>query len=148
MSLLVIVFACAVLLVLIVFTLNEVGKRPPPKFDARPTEPQEEPASELLPAQVDESHQSSEVPESVQPVLARWTIRYRSSSATTTRNVRITRVHPRKHQIVGWCELRGQERTFSLFAIDQALDTDTGEVIDLNEWMAAYRKSRRSKQAT
>lgn len=140
MSLSVIVIAGVILFALIIFTLNQLEKYPPPKH--------EDTSSEPAPATVPDTHVSTQTvsPSLAAPVLARWTIRYRSIDATTTRTVRITRVHPRKHQIVGWCELRNQERTFSLFAIEEARDATTGEILDLNEWMTAYRRSRRSSK--
>lgn len=83
------------------------------------------------------------------PVHGRWRIRYRTFEAenaqpvVTDRVVRILKVKPVLHHLECWCELRHDRRTFSLWGIEQATDAETGEVIDLNVWMDAYKRSRR-----
>ena len=83
------------------------------------------------------------------PVYGRWRIRYESfgdddgPAVVTERVVRILKVMPLLHHLECWCELRQARRTFALRAIERAVDEQTGEIIDLNGWMDAYRLSRR-----
>ena len=86
------------------------------------------------------------------PVHGRWSIIYRAAygderDMATERIVRITEVKPNLRQIVAWCELRREERTFNLDNIQRAAHAETGEIIDLDAWLVEYRRSRRSRQS-
>lgn len=75
--------------------------------------------------------------------MARWQLKYvDGKGGLTKRTVRIQRVDPGLEHIDGWCELRRARRTFAFSGVRQIVDADTGEVIELREWLA----ERRSKE--
>lgn len=85
------------------------------------------------------------------PVFGRWRLNYVTfrddgTREHTQRVVRILEVMPTKRQIRCWCELRQAERTFSLFFLEPPIDMETGEVIDVEAWLTAYRSLRRRKK--
>lgn len=77
-------------------------------------------------------------------MLARWRITYlgRNQDATP-RVVRVHKVQPNAARITGFCELRQAERTFSLHYVRFVEDADTGLPVNLADWLAQYRKTRK-----
>lgn len=86
------------------------------------------------------------------PTIARWVLHYRTladdKAAIQRREVRIHTVHPRRMQLVGFCELRQAERTFSFLGIAKVEDAATGEEIDFDAWLTAYISMRRTRAAS
>lgn len=79
--------------------------------------------------------------------LARWMIKYVDARGETThRVIRVLKVHPNLGQVVAWCELRNDQRTFILDRIEAAADMETGELVTLPDWLRTYRRSRRPKR--
>ena len=77
-------------------------------------------------------------------IYARWKIRYRDyAGVSTERVVRVLAVRPRLERLEVWCELRGGERTLSFWGLEEIIDAETGEIIDFDAWLRAYRASRR-----
>jgi hypothetical protein len=78
---------------------------------------------------------------------ARWLIKYVDAcDVSTKRIVRVQRVHPELQQLDCWCELRNAGRTFAFGGLRQIVDVETGEIVDLPEWLAAYAASRRQRK--
>ena len=76
--------------------------------------------------------------------LARWHVHYRDfNGETTERIVRVVAVQPRLENLQVWCELRSAERTLKFAGLKRVADAETGEIIDMRDWLQAYSQSRR-----
>lgn len=76
--------------------------------------------------------------------IARWHVRYLDfNGETTERIVRVVSVQPRLEKLHVWCELRNAERTFNLTGLTRVTDAETGEFIDMRDWLQSYSQSRR-----
>lgn len=83
-------------------------------------------------------------PEPATPPIATWRIRY--SDAQDNASERVIRIHsvkPNLGQVYAWCTMRNAMRTFRIDRMRQAVDLDTGEIIVFDDWIKAYRRSRR-----
>ena len=79
---------------------------------------------------------------------ARWTISYCNFRGNVSeRTIRITKVLPKSGYVVAWCELRNDQRTFKLSYIVEAVDVDTKERIDPEEWLGKYAAMCRERAA-
>ena len=78
--------------------------------------------------------------------IARWSVRYRDRSGEITKRVvRVTLVRPVAEELHVWCELRQDVRTFLFSGLHEVVDMETGELVDMRSWLAAYKLSRRKK---
>lgn len=60
----------------------------------------------------------------------RWQIEYIDFNGRVTRRTIVIQSVSSDGRIQAWCELRREERTFKVSNIRQAIDADTGEVLD------------------
>lgn len=78
--------------------------------------------------------------------LHRWVIDYVDiDGVLTSRTIQIRRIKPIRRQVIAWCELRSDLRTFNMDSMRQVADAESGRLIDLESWLSDYRKSRRNK---
>jgi hypothetical protein len=79
--------------------------------------------------------------------LARWHVHYRAiDGAITERVVQVISVHPRLEQFQVWCELRNDERALHFVGIQKVTDAETGAPINMDDWLDAYKASRRTRK--
>lgn len=68
----------------------------------------------------------------------RWRIRYVDAEGVTTeRVIKVIALVPETGHIDAWCELRGDTRTFVASRVQEAVDVETGEIVDLQRRFAA-----------
>lgn len=91
-------------------------------------------------------------PENAQPpesFLARWLVTYEDiHGSATTRVVRVVAVQPRLRKLQVWCEMRNGDRTLHFDGIRSLADAESGELIDMQSWLQAYARSRRTARST
>lgn len=77
-------------------------------------------------------------------VIARWEIDYTDAAGERTRRiVRVKQVQPRAQRLHVWCELRQDDRTLLFSGVRRIVDPETGELLDLNRWIADRASERR-----
>lgn len=79
--------------------------------------------------------------------LARWHVVYRDARGLVHGDIQVQGVHTDLGVIDAWCRARGGVDRFAIDGFARIADADTGERIDVQEWLARPRRARTCKLA-